>query len=144
MPLAPIADVDRLRLPDIIRRIDERLDTEAPPADASQLWTATRLLLGLRYDTEEAQQLLQGITKMRESSTYQAILAEGREEERAAGLRRLRGLLVDLAADRFGPADLATLSQIEQIGDVDTLNRLIRSVLHVGGWQELRELASRG
>lgn len=148
LPLAPIADVDRSRLPDIIRRIDERLDTEVPPADASQMWAATQLLLGLKYDTEEAQQLLQGITRMRESSTYQAILAEGREEgrdeEREAGLRRLRGLLVDLAADRFGPADVATMSLIEQIGDADLLNRLIRSVLQVGGWQELRELADRG
>lgn len=145
LPLAPLARLDRARLPDIIRRIDERLDQEVSPADASQLWSATHLLLGLRYDRDEARQLLQGITRMRESSTYQAILDEGREEGRHEGeLHALRRTLLRMGEEKFGPVDPATSSQIEQITDLGLLDRLISGVLRASGWQELRELAARG
>jgi len=153
LPLAPLARLDRARLPEIIRRIDERLDQEASPAEASQLWAATHLLLGLRYDREEAQQLLQGITRMRESSTYQAILDEGREEGREVGreegrhegeLIGVRRTLLRMGEVKFGPVDPVTASQIERIDDMDLLDRLISALFRVSSWPELRQLATQG
>ncbi|MCC7369279.1 MAG: hypothetical protein IT306_12695 [Chloroflexi bacterium] len=140
LPLAPLADVEWSRLPEVIRRIDERLTAEVPTTVANQLWTAVHLLLGLRYDAQETQELLQGITNMRESSTYQAILEEGREEGEVRSLRRM---VLELGADRFGPPDASITSLIEHIGDLGVLNRLLHAILRVNDWQELRDLARR-
>ena len=54
---------------------------EAEPQSA-KLWTATCLLMGLRYEKSFASQLLEGVQNMKESTTYQAILREGRDEGR--------------------------------------------------------------
>ena len=80
LPLAPLADVERARLPAIVRRIDQRFAEELPPSDVGDLWSATLVLMGLRYDRDEVRQLLRGVRGMRESSTYQMILEEGRVE----------------------------------------------------------------
>ena len=88
LPLAPLADVRREELPGVMRHIRSRLGREADAEQADRLEVATYTLLGLRYPPELAQQLMPEITKMRESSTYQAILEEGRVEGRArAGLK---------------------------------------------------------
>jgi hypothetical protein len=36
-------------LPDVIRRMEERIESEAPPEEAEMLWAATYLLMGLKY-----------------------------------------------------------------------------------------------
>jgi len=41
------------------------------------LWTATYVLMGLKYPSAFTEQLLRGVRQMKESVTYQAILAEG-------------------------------------------------------------------
>src|SRR5215217_3093018 len=79
LPLAPLAAVGDAEVPDVIARLDARIGREASSAEAHDLWSATLLLLGLRYDAGTARELLRGVSGMRESSTYQAILEEGRE-----------------------------------------------------------------
>lgn len=41
LPMAPISDVPPEGLPQVIRRIGERLELEAAPDEAGMLWTAT-------------------------------------------------------------------------------------------------------
>jgi predicted transposase YdaD len=76
VPLAPLTDVSEDALPDLIRRMTARIDSE-PPLQALKLWTATCILMGLRYPSELVNRLLQGVQNMKESTTYQAILQEG-------------------------------------------------------------------
>jgi len=87
-----------------------------------------------------------------ESSTYQAILdegrkvgrEEGREEGRHEGaLFTLRRTLLRMGEAKFGPVDPVTAADIEAISDLDVLERLIRAILRGDSWQELRELASQ-
>jgi len=139
LPLAPLAATSHDQVPDIIRRLEVRFEREAPPATITDLWSATFLLLGLRYDREDARNWLRRIRHMRESSTYQAILDEGRIE---GEIRHARQMVLELGADRFGPADSATAARIQRIGDQPILNRLIHGVLRVSSWQELLTLAS--
>ncbi len=151
LPLAPLAAVEPERLPSVIQRLDERFEREASTMAANELWAATQLLLGLRYDAGEVGRLLGGITRMRESSTYQAILEEGRVEGRVEGREegRLEGqmiearrLLLDLGSEKFGPPTPATVMTVDGLDDLATLHRLARSVFRASSWQDLLTVAS--
>ena len=67
---------------------------------------------------------------MKESSTYQAILAKGRTDE-------ARTIVLRQGGKRFGPADTRTRSAIEAIADVDRLEQLTERLLDVSSWNEL-------
>src|SRR5205823_11174595 len=82
LPLAPLADVLPEALPAVIARMDERLAAEPAPQQA-ELWAATYILMGLRYPADIAARVLREVRAMRESSTYQAILAEGEAKGKA-------------------------------------------------------------
>jgi predicted transposase YdaD len=92
--------------------------------------------MGLRYPDELVNQLLEGIGTMRESTTYQAILREGRSEGRIAGEQRM---LLRLGTKRFGLPDAATVADIEAIQDVDRLESLGERILepNLRGWDDL-------
>src|SRR5262249_54000831 len=85
-----------------------------------------------------AEQLFRGVVSMKESSTYQAILVEGRAEGEVQGavaeakkLLRLRG------DDAFGLPDARTAAAIERLNDLTRLEELFTRVPTVAGWQEL-------
>src|SRR5208282_2621095 len=54
VPLAPLTDVPEAALPQVVRRMADRINSE-PRSRASRLWTATYLLMGLRYSDELTQ-----------------------------------------------------------------------------------------
>jgi hypothetical protein len=58
LPLVPISAVTEADLPGIIKEVKGRLERRAVRALAPQLWSATYLLLGLRYTPGVAQVLL--------------------------------------------------------------------------------------
>jgi hypothetical protein len=78
--LAPLSAVAKAELRGVMRRMSERIHTEATPEEAGTLRTATDVLMGLRYPRILAAQLLQGVLGMKEPATYQAIVEEGRAE----------------------------------------------------------------
>src|SRR5439155_20388219 len=85
LPLAPISAVTEADLPGIIGRMKERLSREVAGDQATMLWAATYILMGLRYSPALPAQLLSGVLSMKESTTYQAILEEGRAEGEVRG-----------------------------------------------------------
>jgi predicted transposase YdaD len=138
LPLAPLADVPRAAVPDVIRRMDERLRAEAPAPVAAKLWTATYVLMGLRYDRALAAQLLQGVRQMKESVTYQAILDEGRAEGRAKGrAEELQRVLLLQGEKRFGPAGARVRETLAALHDIERLEALSLRLLDVESWDEL-------
>jgi len=146
LPLAPLAAFEPHRLPEIMQRLDERLEREAPPEDIPQLWAATLLLFGLRYDAVVAQQLARGVRRMRESSVYQAILEEGRESGillgREAGREEgsadeARRILLRLGTRKFGPPNPATSAILDRVRDREMIETLIDGILHATSWPEL-------
>jgi len=83
-----------LATPEAVDVIDADLSTVTAAADKvirlsePEPWlvhVVTFTLLGLRFPPELARQVLPGIRNMRESSTYQAILDEGRAEGEVRG-----------------------------------------------------------
>jgi len=73
---------------------------------------------------------------MRESSTYQAILKEGREEGRVSEAQRM--LLIQ-GEIRFGAAGETIQAALEAIRDLDRLERLSRRVVdtNIHDWDAL-------
>lgn len=138
LPLVPLCAVSEDALPAAIARMDRRLSAEVTPAEAGQLWTATRVLMGLRFSEEKASMLLQGVRHMRESVTYQAIVAEGEAKGRAEGkAAEARHLLLRLGRKRLGAIDAKTKAAIEEISSIAQLEDLSERVLDVASWQEL-------
>jgi len=129
VPLAPLANVTVEALPGLVRRMAARIDSEPEPR-AAKLWTATYLLMGLRYSEELASQLLEGVQKMQESTTYQAILREGRKEGLIEGrLSEAQRMLLLQGEVRFGAPDEPTRNAIEAIRDLEHLERMSKRIL---------------
>jgi predicted transposase YdaD len=147
LPLAPLAAYGPARLPEIIDVLDDRFEQESPsPSVTGELWAATLLLMGIRYDAAEATQLLRGVTRLRESTTYQMILEEGiekgreegREKGRAEGeIAGMRRAVLHLGTRRFGAPPPATAARLESLTDPATVQRLIDGVLTADSWDEL-------
>ncbi len=129
LPLAPVSDVSEARVPDIIRRMSERLSQEHPRR-AGDLWAATLVLLGLRYSKGFARLLFREVIGMKESVTYQMIVDEGR-------VSQAHRILFRLGERRFGPPDEVTTAALNAIDNVRKLDRLIDRILDVDSWQEL-------
>jgi predicted transposase YdaD len=138
LPLAPLGTIRQPALPGLLRTMDQRFEREATTAEAGRLRVVTYTLLGLRYPTAVVDQLMPGLQNMRESSTYQAILDEGRVEGRAEGRAdEARTLLLYLGTRRFGPPDASTRDALNVVRDPDLLDGWCRRVLDVTSWAEL-------
>ncbi len=142
LPLTPLTNVSADELSDVVQRMEQRIDAEAPAEERGLLWTTTWLLLGLKYDPEFARQLLQGVMAMKESSTYQYTLEEGRVEGRVEGLEQgrleeARHLLLLMGSKRFGEADASTQATLDKINSQQILEQLAMRLFEVESWNEL-------
>lgn len=144
LPLAPIAAVTEQELPGVIDAMKRRTDTELPAQEARELWTATRILMGLRWLPDLVGQLLHGVQGMKESATYQEIVREGMQEGREQGIvqgrtAEARSLLLRQGSKRFGPPDAAVRERLEAIVHLPHLEALFDRVLDgtCTSWGEL-------
>ena len=67
---------------------------------------------------------------MQESDTYLMILEEGQKK----GARR--NILI-VGEEKFGPADESVKTQLENITDLERLDRMFRRALKAASWQEV-------
>lgn len=138
LPLAPISAVTEAELPGIIKRIEQRLSGRRARTIAPKVWAAAYILMGMRYSADLAEHLLRGVVSMKESTTYQAILAEGRAEGRAEGaVAEAKKVLRLQGDDAFGPPDPRTARLIEALDELARLEELLKRVRTAASWQEL-------
>ncbi len=94
------------------------------------LWTATYLLMGLRFTDEFAMHLLERVQNMQESTTYQAILKQGLDKGLIEGrVSEAQRLLLMLGETRFGEPDEAIRRSVESILDLELPERVTRRIL---------------
>lgn len=139
LPLAPIAQVERADLPDVLARMDTRLEAAKAAnlltdADVKELWTAAFVMMGLRYDRAFNQKLLQGVMQMRESVTYQAIVEEGFDK---GSLVEARKIIRRVGERRFGAALPAVVAALDSVGSLERLERMVDRLWEVETWEEL-------
>jgi predicted transposase YdaD len=131
LPLAPISRVTAAEVPEVIRRMRERLGQRRYRHRAAKLWTATYVLMGLRHDEAFTDRLFQEVIAMEESVTYQAIITRGRREE-------ARKILLELGKERFRTAAPAHVqAALQAIDELPRLEELTRRLLSVESWEEL-------
>lgn len=129
LPLSPLADVPEEQLPRVIGRMEERISTEAHTAEAENLWASTYFLLGIRFSSAITKQIMRRLRTMKESSTYQATLAE------EAGK-----ILLILGTRRLGAPDERVRAAIEAIETPEQLEKWIERLDDAASWTELLEL----
>ena len=104
LPLAPLSARELDDVPIIIERLKERIDPSAVAAEISEFWTSAAIMAGLRFPWELIKHCFEGITAMRESSTIQAFIEEGRQKGLEEGGGRGRGSAA-LGRKHLGPID---------------------------------------
>lgn len=135
LPLAPLSNVEKEQLPEVIERMEKRFKVIGRPSRAAELWTATKVLMGLRYDKLFTDQLLRGVRAMKESVTYQAIVEEGVQK---GEVREARRLLLRMCAERFKtPPTPEQLRHVNAIAEVGPLEDLVIRASNVHSWSEL-------
>src|SRR5205807_3120183 len=138
LALAPISAVTEADLSGIIKRMQERLGARRERKHAQVIWAAAYILLGLRYSPALAAQLFRGVVSMKESSTYQAILEEGRTEGDLRGaVAEAKKVLRLLGDDAFGPPNARTAAVIEGLNDLPRLEELLKRLRTANSWQEV-------
>ncbi len=126
-PLGLLTDDAKGRLPELVKRLTDRIKDEVESTGKREsLLTGSYLLTGLRYDKDETFPLFQGIDYMKESSTYQAILSEGRAEGVATGriegrIETLRAMLLGILERKFGSVPAALESRVRTCTDLEKL-----------------------
>lgn len=157
LPMAPLADLPRARVPEVLRQIDERLLQEAQPSPAAKIMESALILAGMRLEEDEIEDLrgrLRTVNITTESSYYRLAVREGREAGLQEGLQEglqqglqqglqegriteARRLILRIGGHRFGPPSQETLAAIEAICDPDRLERLGDRLLAASSWAEL-------
>jgi len=141
VPLAPLGSVQQADLPAVVAQMKQRMDGEAP-SQTKQMWFAAYILMGLRYESALVQLLLRGVVNMKESTTYQAILEEGKAEGKAEGkvegkAEEARKMLLLMGRDRFGEPSAKIAALLDAVTDLGQLEALVIRLLHVKTWEEL-------
>jgi hypothetical protein len=131
VPLALLTDEAQSQLPTLIREIDQRARKETKSGRKNaEILTACDLLLGLRYNPDQVAQFFKGVRGMRDSSTYMAILEEGRIDQ-------AREMIQQLGAKRFGKLKRNDLKSLRAITDLDRLGRIVDRLLDAADWADL-------
>jgi predicted transposase YdaD len=122
----------------VVERLVDRVTREAASGHGAELLTAALVLTGLRVPKAKVAELYRGVQAMRESSGYQLILDEGRED---GALREARKILLRQGHRKFGAPSPEVEATIQAIADLDRLERMSDRLLDVTTWTDL--LASR-
>ncbi len=78
------------------------------------------------------------VQAMKESTTYQGIVEEGREEGREQGrIEEARKIILRQGKKKFGKANAAITAALEGTADLERLERLSDRLLTAASWQDL-------
>jgi hypothetical protein len=146
-PLSVLArDVTKAQLPRIAEQLGDRFAAEAPPDRAQELWSASGVLMGLRFDRTLVRQILREVRSMKESVVYQDIFAEGRAEGHAAGVLEgkvqgkvegIRDTLLRVGGRLIGPPPKEIVAALNAIDDRDRLNRMVDRIGTTPDWPDI-------
>jgi predicted transposase YdaD len=125
-------------LADVVQRLIERLDREAPADKSRRLVTAAYVLAGLRVPRQVALELFKGVRNMRESDTYLAIVEEGMEKGMEKGrLEEVKKMILRLGRKTLGAPGKRATADLDAITDIDRLETLLERLSDVKTWREL-------
>lgn len=136
LPLAALAQAESGEI--LLERVARQLSTIEGSEQRRNITAYTKILAGLKFDTELLDRIFQE-GGMRESVVYQQILQEGRVEGRVEGRAEGgRQLLIRQLARKFGPLPDTLLQQIESIAEPARLEELADAVIDATSLDDFR------
>jgi hypothetical protein len=137
LPLAPVSAVSDEEVPGVLRQVKERLRGHVRGGLAAQLWSASLILLGLRFPETLIGPLLEESMNLEDSSTYRLLRARFKAEE-------ARSILLRLARRRLGTPPEGAEEAVNAVSDLKRLEELAEEVFDMNDWSDLlRRLAPR-
>ena len=160
LPFAPLANVPVDEVPDVLRRVDERLRRETTREEAGILMQISLVWAGLVLDKGTIHEILGGLKTMSmiDESSYVRIwldkgkeegLTEGKLEGKAEGklegltegkiegkIEGERAIILRLGRKRFGEPDAATLEKLESIQQIERLEEISDRLITATNWIE--------
>jgi hypothetical protein len=138
LPLALVSRISEGEVPAMVAAVRARADAELSATDRNDFWAVVAALMGLRFDATQIRTWLRGVSGMEESSFYQSVLQDGREQGREQGqVNAEQRLLLLYGTRRFGEPDAVTRASFEAIADLCRLERMHQRMLDVSSWAEL-------
>jgi hypothetical protein len=126
--------VDLPHLPTVIEQVRSRLSTEFSDQQAKEFFLAMRVLMGLKYDEQMTETLVQSIVEMEDSVEWQKIFRQGLNRGVVEGERLL---LLRPGTQKFGAPSDAIRLKLEAIQDAGEISQLGMKLLRVSNWDEL-------
>ena len=135
LALAPLGELPpgltrEAALPEILRRIHERLATETTPEQGDQLWNWMYELTGLHLTEEQVLPHFRRYEVIRQSLTWQASMRRGE-------VRGLQRGLLHQGTIKFGPPDDTAKALLTSQTDPERLDRMFENMLVANTWAEL-------
>ena len=143
-PLGLLTDDAAPRLGELVQRFADRVAAEVPSVETQNvLLTGSYILMGMRYDKDTIHPLFHGIQKMRESSTYQAILEEGLEEGLELGreegeIASRQQDVLDLLEERSGAVPTDVAARVRGCRDAARLRTVLRQCVRIAAAADLQ------
>jgi hypothetical protein len=155
-PLALLTNEAAANLPAAFQRFEQRLRSDQVSGKMRQaVLGATYVLCGLRYSLEQLEEFYMSLDEiLKESTTYQSILAKGEARGLAKGeaqglaqgesrglaqgrLDESRSLILLLGAKRFGEAPDHIRGELQSMTDPERAARIASRLLDAKDWHEL-------
>jgi hypothetical protein len=134
-PLAPVANVRPIDVPDLVRRVSLRATRESEPDVSGRLLTAVGILLTMRYGNVATNDLLSQFPEIRDMAPFKKFLDDGRAEGRA---EEARAALLRHGQKKFAAAPTSKqVAFVNSITDLDRLHSLSDRLLDVSTWDDL-------
>ncbi len=142
MPYALLSDDAQDQLPQIVSEIKRRIETETDVARGEELWASMYLLMGLKLSSAVTDTLMKGVFGMENSTTYQAIIAEGELRGEAKGEAKgeataLQGSILRIGTKLIGKPDLSVQRKIKSIFSPQILADMEEVALEAKSWDEI-------
>ena len=130
LPLAPIGATVEGDLPRVVARMGERFDKPEAKRQAPELWAASSILMGLKYERALIERLITEVRGMAESVTIDIFKEWGAKE-------LARKIILQQGTVRFGEPPDAVKQAIERTEELTRLVELATRLLQVDSWDEL-------
>ena len=146
MPFALLSDDAQEQLPQIVSEIKRRIETETDVAKGEELWASMYLLMGLKLSSAVTDTLMKGVFGMENSTTYQAIIAEGELRGEARGEAKgeargeataLQGSILRIGTKFIGKPDLGVQRKIKSVFSPQILAGIEEVALEAKSWEEI-------
>lgn len=132
LPFAPTTAVDQDTARPVISEVWERLQREVTRAQSDRLWNATSILLALRFQSGDLDELREFMATVDLFETSFGRMAQG-----IGAVREARAMVLELATEKFGPPPPDVVAAIQAVDDVPKLRRMNKRVLVASSWQHL-------